>query len=643
MTLCYQNVRGLRSKIRTFYNNVTQANLDIIALTETFLTSSVSDGELFPSSYIVVRKDRLGDVGWGGVLLAVRDSCEVRVISDIDGMTPDKELIFALVSCKNVKFLCCVVYLPPNYCDDQYIDVLTCIENALCTYSNLNVLVLGDFNLNSCSTNVKTQFNIFCDFCNLQQHNTVLNTRSGLLDLVLSDYDHNQLKVFPGLDPLVPIDEYHPSLDVKINLSYGEFLPGLRSSPDESSHAIPDWNWRKADFQALYTALAKLDWSELMTFTDVNSAVNFFYNKLKEIINLYVPNKKLSPNHRQYVYPKWFTPEIIENIKKKYFHLKRFKQEGKLFNKELFSFYRWRVKTLIDNAYEQHLKLIQKSIIDDPVFFWKYVSDKKKERRHTETFSYKGAEVTGQDAANAFAEYFGSVFHNEKPLLNYVDAENAANSQNNVMPISVRQVDESDFRLAIRRLKPRSAGGPDRIPAFLVKDCAPALRSPLLFIFNLSLRQAKYPEQWKLSRVTPVPKGEPGKDVSAFRPIAVLSVLAKIFETMLDFRIRNQVDNILHESQHGFRKNRATTTNLIAHVDYVCAEMDSRRQVDAAYFDFRKAFDLVSNDILLHKLAKLGFTPKLLQLFASYLDNRRQFVRVSGFESADYFTRSGMI
>lgn len=600
----------------------------------------MSDGEIFPACYQVIRKDRLGDSGWGGVLLAVRDIYTVRVIKNIDGLTPDKELIFAIVSSKMMKFLCCVVYLPPSYNDEKYLDVLSCVESAVCAYSNMNVLILGDFNLNSCSEHVKTQFDYFCDFCNLQQYNTICNFKGSMLDLVLSDYEPDQIDVSEGLDPLVPIDNYHPSLDVTLKLRCGRIVPQATFSATRSSDI--SFNWRKANFQLLYEELAQLDWSDLLVKTDVDSAVDYFYTKLYEVIRSFVPPKKNFRYEQKYNYPKWYTPEIIQNIKFKYFHLKRYKSEGKEFNRELFKYYRWKVKSMIDNAYKQHLNLTKKNIVDDPVKFWEYIRDKKRDRQPLEAYSYKGQVVTGQAAADAFAEYFSSVFQKEEPLLCHVEAERTANTTVDATSISLVQVGDEDFRIAVKRLKVRSAGGPDNIPAFLVKDCASALRLPLLFLFNLSLHQAKYPDSWKLSRVTPVPKGESGKDVTSFRPIAVLSVLAKLFETILNYRICQQISKRLHNSQHGFRKGRSTDTNLVAHVDYICSEMDAGRQVDAAYFDFRKAFDLVHNDILLTKLAILGFTPKLLQFFASYLKNRRQFVRVDGSESNDYYTRSGV-
>ncbi|CAG4954921.1 unnamed protein product [Colias eurytheme] len=111
---------------------------------------------------------------------------------------------------------------------------------------------------------------------------------------------------------------------------------------------------------------------------------------------------------------------------------------------------------------------------------------------------------------------------------------------------------------------------------------------------------------------------------------------------MLDNQISQQVANILNDCQHGFRKNRSTNTNHINFIDYVASEMDLGNQVDTVYFDFKKAFDLVDNDILLQKLAASGFTPKLLKFFSSYLRDRSQFVRISGNESDNYYTRSGV-
>lgn len=641
---CYQNVRGLRTKLNTFSNNVLQCKYDVIALTETFLNSSVLDGELFTSEYVVVRNDRTGDVGWGGVLLAVRNCYTVQRVTNVDAYTPDMELLFAIIGGKSVeKFLCCVVYLPPNCSDNLYLDVLTCIENAIISYSSLNVVIIGDFNLNSCSVNVKFNFNSFCDYSGLQQHNIVYNKCDGMLDLVLSNFNPEQVLVSEGSEPLVPIDKYHPALEVTLRFQC-DAVARSPSSPPRTRRpgAFPNWDWHKADFLGLYTALKSLDWSDMLSMAEVDDAVELFYHRIYNCISQYVPIKsRYMPNYK-YVYPKWFNADIIRNIREKYYHLKRYKAEGKDYNKELFKFYRWHVKNLIDNAYKQHLHMTEKNIVNDPAKFWEYVKDRKKDRLRTNVYSSGGVEVVGQAAADAFADYFSSVYQDAIPVLDHVDAARAADSQKDSTCITIKTVDENKLNEAVRRLKPRSSCGPDGIPVFLAKDCISAFKIPLLYLFNLSLTHSKYPEIWKVSRVTPVPKTDGANDVTSFRPIAVLSVFAKLFEIVLCQQINKQTQNLLHDSQHGFRTGRSTTSNLVAHLDYTYAELDAGRQVDVAYFDFKKAFDMVDNDILLRKLAVIGFAPELVELFSNYLRDRRQFVRVDAFESSDYFTRSGV-
>ncbi|XP_061723662.1 uncharacterized protein LOC133529877 [Cydia pomonella] len=127
-----------------------------------------------------------------------------------------------------------------------------------------------------------------------------------------------------------------------------------------------------------------------------------------------------------------------------------------------------------------------------------------------------------------------------------------------------------------------------------------------------------------------------------YRPIAILSSFAKVFESVLHSKFYTLVDPYLNDAQHGFRKGRSVNTNLLSLVNHVSDKLDKGCQVDVAYLDFRKAFDQVDNDILLEKLSAVGFDPSLLQLFASYLKDRKQFVRLGCFDSDLYPTRSGV-
>ncbi|XP_026314231.1 uncharacterized protein LOC113225956 [Hyposmocoma kahamanoa] len=172
-----------------------------------------------------------------------------------------------------------------------------------------------------------------------------------------------------------------------------------------------------------------------------------------------------------------------------------------------------------------------------------------------------------------------------------------------------------DVRRALQRLKSKTSTGPDSIPPFVFKDCR-----DILHIYNLCLASAVFPERWKLTWVVPVPKGASSSTVEGYRPVAILSTPAKVLETAIQ-GLYSQISAQLTDSQHGFRPARSTTSYLLNYMADVVSFVDSGVQVDAAYFDFKKAFDLVDNDVLLQKLASVGFTSHPLRLFTSNMSN----------------------
>lgn len=319
---------------------------DIFALTETFLVSSVHDAEVFPAGYNVLRRDRANDAGWGGVLLAVRDHHPIRQILDIDGFTDEIEVVSAIVELKHKNILLCVVYIPPNSKDIKYINTFEVLENIIVKYSKLDVLILGDFNLNSGSQIVNQYYNYLVSFCKLHQYNYITNKYGNMLDLVLSNLSDNNLRVIDSAVPLVPPDAHHPPLSVWLSVSRPARahstlpLPTLSQLP----YGFLQWNFRKSDLLALYDSFMDVDWNETLSACDVNEAVSTFYNQVYQCLSHHVPLKNTITRNLKYRYPVWYNSEIIKNLKYKYFHLKKIRQYNKEFNKEMFRFYRQHTK-----------------------------------------------------------------------------------------------------------------------------------------------------------------------------------------------------------------------------------------------------------------------------------------------------------
>ena len=118
--------------------------------------------------------------------------------------------------------------------------------------------------------------------------------------------------------------------------------------------------------------------------------------------------------------------------------------------------------------------------------------------------------------------------------------------------------------------------------------------------------------------------------------------IGKVFENVIFSNIYFSIKRTLCEKQHGFVKGRSTVTNLFLLTQFLAKSVDDGVQADVIYADFSKAFDRINHKLLLQKLSILGFSPFLLNLIASYLCDRKQFVLVAGHSSREIFPTSGV-
>ena len=65
-----------------------------------------------------------------------------------------------------------------------------------------------------------------------------------------------------------------------------------------------------------------------------------------------------------------------------------------------------------------------------------------------------------------------------------------------------------------------------------------------------------------------------------------------------------ELNELIRESQHGFRKGRSCVSNLLVFLDKVTKYIDDGYSVDVIYLDFAKAFDKVPHQRLLEKIEK---------------------------------------
>lgn len=148
MVMCHLNVQSLLPKIeevKTFLLSLKRPV--ILGISETWLNSSVQDGEIELSGFDLFRRDR-GTRG-GRILVFVSSCCRSwrRRDLEMDGV----EAIWMEVHSKGKTMLVCNIYRPPNSSAAAMRDIACTIEKAAMERKEL--VVMGDLNCNMLTQN----------------------------------------------------------------------------------------------------------------------------------------------------------------------------------------------------------------------------------------------------------------------------------------------------------------------------------------------------------------------------------------------------------------------------------------------------------------------------------------------------------
>ena len=196
-------------------------------------------------------------------------------------------------------------------------------------------------------------------------------------------------------------------------------------------------------------------------------------------------------------------------------------------------------------------------------------------------------------------------------------------------PFNITKVTYNDVRKVILGLRNDCSTGPDQIPAKFLKLCVDEICSPITHIINSSISNCIFPDQWKVSKISPIPKIKHPIESSDYRPISILPILSKVYEKLIMLQMVSflEREELLSKNQSGFRKGHDTVTTCIKIKNDILKAMNRGEVTLAVLADFSKAFDTVDYEILVKKLHSLRFSRLSLYTISSYLSNRKQFVQ----------------
>ena len=228
----------------------------------------------------------------------------------------------------------------------------------------------------------------------------------------------------------------------------------------------------------------------------------------------------------------------------------------------------------------------------------------------------------------AFNIYFNSVFTRSDFILPPVDRLPTPSIQLNSI-----QITSSDISAVISQLDPHKAYGCDYISPYIIKSCIGPLLEHITNLFTYCIQYCTIPDEWKIHKICPIPKGGSRSDITNYRPISLLCILSKILESVIYRKIITFIHPRISLQQFGFLSKRSCLSQLLLSYSNIFKSIENGQYSDVIYLDFKKAFDTVPHSELLFKLWQIGITGPLWSWFQNYLSNRLHYVEIDNVTS----------
>lgn len=396
--------------------------------------------------------------------------------------------------------------------------------------------------------------------------------------------------------------------------------------------------------------LQRTDWSFLESIQNANDKYNEFYGCLIEIYNKSFPFIKRKINNSK-DNPLWLTKGLLTSIKHKnnmYSQAVGNKQSAK-----------WmeyiKYRNILNNSIRKSKRMYFQNILEknktNMKITWKIlnkiISKKTTNKRIQTVFNSDNSKISNpQQVCELFNDFFINIAPNlqkdqpkpSKHFSTYLKNNNA------IKNIFFHATNPQEIVKIVKLLKNSNSTGVDGIQANVIKQSITFLADPLSHIINSSLSQGIVPEELKIAKIIPIYKSGDKSLCNNYRPISLLPFFSKIMEKVVSKRVIDflEKNNLLSENQFGFRKNKSTEHAVLSLTSNIMQNIDRNEFTIGVFIDLTKAFDTVPHDILLKKLESIGIRGLPNKWFASYLNNRKQFVDYNNVTSTKQIINCGV-
>ena len=634
--IAFLNIQHLLNKFDELVFLCCSNKIDIICLSETFLSSCVPDSSLsIPGYHSPIRADRASESG-GGLLIYVSSKLSVKQFPSNEFSSHIQTLHVRISSSFCSAFDLVSVYRPPSSPVDSTIALLDYLE----PFSLKPCIIGGDLNLNlieSPISSVTQRYKSFLSKHNFIQHIS-LPTRctinsSSLIDHIISTSSCRTNK--SGVIRTCISDHFLTFLTVHNNKSFSRSLSSTTSKhPPRLKRNLSNFN-ENSFLGDLTRSIQYSTCPNPSSISEIDSSFNALISSVQNTLDKHCPlvRSKVRPDFHS----PWMNYSILKLIQERnYFHSKAIlTQSSDYWN--MYRFYKNLVTSEIRRSKSNYFLTNLNANSDNPKRLWHTLF----EAVGKSSSSSPLLDLDPNDVNQFFTSSAFNILKNLFPV-DFPPDFSAINSYNPFPDLppsfSVPAMSKHSLFLYIQSLSP-SASGPDGISARINKLCSQS--TPFLEIlcslYNRCIYAGHFPLPLKCARVVPIPKPGFTDELDKLRPISLLPVFSKLFEIHVNNHLQSHLvkNNLLYSLQSGFRSNHSCISALTHFTDRLLTSMDSGFMTGTVFLDFRKGFDSPSHNILTHKLKTFyNFDDLCLSLISSFLSNRSQYVSIGSSDSA---------
>ena len=602
ISFAHLNIRGLVSKIDNVRIILTNSQLSCLVIGETFLNDSIDDSEIAIKGYRCLRSDRTdaaGKKGGGGLVVYTSVKYTFTRICNSEICSPDIECVWLKLTLTRARpTYICATYRPPSGNVDRYLSSLEESYNCHVLRPDADFICLGDTNIDYLAKSTsKTKLDRFLRNVNCSQIIKCL-TRVTLHSKTLIDHIYcNNSNLYSHWGSIEPGLSDHQMV----------YVCRKKAKPNKEKKSIFIRCYRKLDPDAFNRDVAGINWEELKTCNDLDEAVSLFNFEFMKVVNLHMPYKRIRTRVEQ---APWVTNEHLSLIDRREYlgkkfdkcpcemHLKLKKDAERMcdrLNAQL-------KRDYIENTLDKHR--------DNPKKLWRHIRNLwPNSKKSNNAIQCIGCETDPEVICELLNDHFSTV--GVKVQENIVNNSSLADFPITcIAPVfEFKHVSQLDLSTAITKLSSTQSSSIDGITSNMIKTCRHELIEVLLYLFNKSIDDRKFPSLWKHAKVTALSKSGAETDPSNYRPISILSTVGKLLKRVIQMQCTNYLskNQIISPAQSGFRKGYSTGTCLSEFLNSIYMSIDKGDACGVLFLDLAKAFDTVDHEILIYKLQCSGF------------------------------------